>query len=164
VGSINHDNAPAYHSVLADLDARGLPATCRAAIYGGHRLGSREWAIFGVAILQPAKPAPAGEGAPFLPPVVGMRVSVPHQLAERLDAAIPSRAKRHVRRCLGVLELGSWVLLVDGQTVGAVEFDGDRQTAMLRAAAAVGFPLTCAVRMVREPARDLRVAVDIPIG
>jgi hypothetical protein len=80
-------------------------------------------------MLRPARPAVAGPDAPVLPPHVGSRVSVDGQTAARLDAALPSRAKRFVQRRVGVLA-SDGTLSVDGTVVGRLE-DGRGQGLLL---------------------------------
>ncbi|CCG02979.1 hypothetical protein [Blastococcus saxobsidens] len=171
-GSVPAGRVEAYRPVVAALTEQGLPATCRAAIVGGGGVlsfdlfggdetrdgdGARN---FGLALLQPAQPAAAGPDAPFLPPHTGSRVSVLGPA--RWDAAMPSRAKRFVHRRVGVLSTDG-VLSLDGDAVGRVESAAEVLPPLL-AAHAAGFPLTCAVRIIREPDRPLRVAVDVPLS
>ena len=166
IGSIPQQASDEYREVVRELTTAGRPATCRAAIIGGHY--SPEDGILrnvGVALLQPGRPRPAPADAPFLPPAVGMRVVVPKETAFRLDAALPSRAKSHVRRCTGVLTMDGWLLAVDGEVIGVVDPSDATSLQLVAAAALAGFPLTCSVRMIREPRGPvLRIAVDLPIG
>ncbi len=162
-GSIPAEQVDSYRLAVADLTAQGRPATCRAALVGGGTMRDGDGILnFGLGLLQPNRPEVAGPDAPFLPPHVGMRVSVEAQLTAELDAGIPSRAKRFVHRRVGALTLDG-TLSIDGTHVGRLEDPrGVRQ--LLQVAHGAGHPLTCAVRLVREPERPLRIAVDLPMS
>jgi hypothetical protein len=162
-GSLPAEHVEAYRPVVAGLTEQGRPATCRAAILGGREMRDGDGMLrFGLALLQPGRPVAAGLDAPFLPPHVGMRVVVDGQTAARLDAALPSRAKRFVHRRTGVLTPDG-LLSLDGDVLGRLE-RGREVLEPVRAAHAAGFPLTCAVRLIREPDRPLRVAADLPMS
>ncbi|MBB3084225.1 hypothetical protein [Geodermatophilus sabuli] len=93
-GSIPADQLEAYRPVVAELTAQGHPATCRAAFVGGGAMRDGDGVLnFGLGMLQPNRPEIAGPDAPFLPPHVGMRVSVDEQLAAELDAGSPARRR-----------------------------------------------------------------------
>src|SRR4051794_4865663 len=161
-GSIPADQVNAYRPVVADLTAQGRPATCRAAVVGGGAMGDGGGVLnFGLGLLQPNRPEAAGPDAPFLPPHVGIRVTV-GEAAKQLDADMPSRAKRFVHRRTGVLTLDR-TLSIDGVYVGLL-VDGSSVQELLHAAYDAGYPLTCAVRVIREPERPVRVAVDLPMS
>jgi hypothetical protein len=161
-GTIPADQVDAYRPVVEALTEQGRPATCRAALVGGGGMRDGEGVLnFGLGLLQPNRPEVAGPGASFLPPHVGMRMSIEARTATELDAALPSRAKRFVHRRTGTLSLDG-ALEIDGSVIGQLEEPpGVRE--LLRAAHAAGRPLTCAVRLIREPQRPLRVAVDLPM-
>lgn len=162
-GSIPADQVDAYRIVVADLTAQGRPATCRASIVGGGTMRDGDGVLnFGLGLLQPNRPSTAAPGAPFLPPHVGMRVSVSAGAAAELDAGIPSRAKRFVHRAVGALTLDG-ALSIGGVVVGRLE-DAGGVPEVLQAAQGAGHPLSCAVRLIREPERPLRVAVDLPMS
>lgn len=161
-GSVPAELAEAYRPIIADLTAQGRPATCRAALTGGGAMRDGDGLLnFGLALLQPNRPAVAGSDAPFLPPCVGMRVNV-GEAAKQLAAEIPNRAKRFVHRRTGVLTLDR-TLSIDGIFVGRL-VDGSSVQEALHVAHDGGYPLTCAVRVIREPERPLRVAVDLPMS
>jgi hypothetical protein len=161
-GSVPAERAEAYRPLIADLTAQGRPATCRAALIGGGAMCDGDGPLnFGLAMLQPNRPKVAGPNAPFLPPLVGMRVTV-GEAAKQLDAEMPSRAKRFVHRRTGVLTLDR-TLSIDGVYVGRL-VDGASVQGVLQAAHDAGHPLTCAIRVIREPERPLRVAVDLPMS
>lgn len=161
-GSVPADRAEAYRPVIADLTAQGRPATCRAALIGGGAMRDGDGLLnFGLALLQPNRPEAAGPDAPFLPPHVGMRVTV-GEAAKQLEAKMPSRAKRFVHRRTGELTLNR-TLAINGAYVGRL-VDGGAVQAVLQAAHNAGHRLTCAVRVIREPERPLRVAVDVPMS
>jgi hypothetical protein len=161
-GSIPAEQVDAYRPVVADLTAQGLPATCRAALVGGGTMRDGDGVLnFGLGLLQLNRPEVAGPNAPFLPPLVGMPVTV-GEAAKQLDAEMPSRAKRFVHRRIGVLTLDR-TLSIDGVYVGRL-VDGSSVQELLHAAHDAGYPLTCAVRVIREPERPLRVAVDLPMS
>lgn len=161
-GSVPADRAEAYRPVIADLTAQGRPATCRAAILGGGVMRDGDGLLnFGLAMLQPNRPEVAGPDAPFLPAHVGMRVTV-GEAAKQLDAEMPSRAKQFVHRRTGELTLDR-TLSINDTYVGRL-VDGGAVQAVLQAAHDAGHRLTCAVRVIREPERPLRVAVDLPMS
>lgn len=162
-GSTPADQVDAYRPVVAALTEQGRPATCRAALVGGGAMRDGDGVLnFGLGILQPNRPEVAEPGAPFLPPHVGMRVSVDARTAAGLDAALPSRAKRFVHRRTGTLTTDG-TLSLDGVVIGRLE-DTRGVLELLHVADAAGHPLTCAVRLIREPERPLRVAVDLPMS
>ena len=165
VGSLRHGLAEGYRPVLAALTAKGLPATCRASIYGGHYGTDPEgWRNYGVSLYQPSHPKQAREGAPFLPPGAGSQVKLADGMAERLDAGLNSQAKRKVGRTVGQIEPGDWTVTLDGEVIGVLEpyAGGDGYLRLIKSAAEVGWALTCSVRIIREPDRPLRVMADIP--
>lgn len=162
-GSIPADRVDAYRPVVAALTEQGRPATFRAALVGGGAMRDGDGVLnFGLGMLQPNRPDVAGPGAPFLPPHVGMRVSVDARTAAEVDAALPSRAKRFVHRRTGTLTADG-TLAIDGSVLGRLERTRG-VLEVLHAAHAAGHPLTCAVRLIREPERPLRVAVDLPMS
>ncbi len=167
VGSIANDLLERYRPVVAALAEQGRPATCRAVIVGGqYDPLSGSSLNLGIALLQPGRPAPAPEDAPFLAPVCGLGISVSADVATGLDGFLNSRAQRHVRRCTGVLEAegrGGWSLRLDGEMVGPLMAYSHIDLGRVQAAAAARQPLSCMVRVIREPARPLRVMADLPV-
>ncbi len=162
-GSVPAEQVEAYRPVVAALSEQRRPATCRAVVVGGGEMRDGDGVLnFGLSMLQPNRPEVAGRDAPFLPPHVGMRVSIDSQTATDLDAALPSRAKRFVHRRTGTLT-AEGTLSVGGGIVGRLE-DASGVLQLLRAVQGAGYPLTCAVRLIREPERPLRVAVDLPMN
>jgi hypothetical protein len=161
-GSVPADQVDAYRPVVAALTEQGRPATCRAALVGGGAMRDGDGVLnYGLGMLQPNRPQIAGPDAPFLPSHVGMRVTV-GEAAKQLDAAMPSRAKRFVHRRTGLLTLDR-TLSIDGVYVGRL-VDGSSVQELLHTVHDAGYPLTCAVRVIREPERPLRVAVDLPMN
>jgi hypothetical protein len=161
-GSVPAEQVDSYRPVVAALTEQGRPATCRAALIGGGEMRDGDGILnFGLGMLQPNRPEVAGPDAPFLPPHVGMRVTV-GEAAKQLDAEMTIRAKRFVHRRTGVLTVDR-TLSIDGVYVGRL-VDGSRVQELLHAAHDAGYPLTCAVRVIREPERPVRVAVDLPMS
>jgi hypothetical protein len=91
-------------------------------------------------------------------------------VAEELDDSLKSKAKRKVGYRVGELlpVAGLWHVALDGQNVGVVPLPpnddaaGQAPRRRLEEARRAGFPLTCHVRIIREPERPLRVMVDLP--
>jgi hypothetical protein len=165
VGHLPQTRSSEYQPVLADLEGAGVRATCRAVIVGGHyEPDDQGWRYFGVALLQPAKPAPFDPSRdPFLPPFVGQRVDVRSGHDDLFARILNSKAKSKRVAVLGRLTHDSrdWQVAIDGDAVGALDAEYLDDT-RLREAEAAGFPLTCQLRVIREPDRPLRVAADLP--
>jgi len=156
IGSIPASMLEQFRPIVAELTAAGQPATCRAIVDPGST-------ITGIGLLAPSKPKVATASEPFLPQLCGLTVDVPTETAERLDAALPSRAKNYIRRCSGELDCASLTLVLDGEHLGPVAVDDTEALAVVRHVAGLGMPLTCGVRVIRAPERKLRVVADLPV-
>jgi hypothetical protein len=165
-GHIKHDQAEEYRVVVAALEDAGTAATCRAVIVGGHyEPDERGWRYFGLALLQPKKPEPFDRSRDaFLPPVCGERVRISPDCDALLDGYLNSKAKRKRVERLGLLSRDDdgWRVFIGDDEIGNLELGYYFDDAPIRAAEQNGFPLTCSVRVIREPDRPLRVAVDLP--
>jgi len=154
VGSIPHSQAEAFRVVVHQLDELGAPATCRAEVEV-----DGEWCDVWLV----ARPAPRPDDDPFLPPSGSCRVILDSGQGERLNDSMRSTAKRKRVVVLGSLSktTDKWEVALDGERIGVLESDSHPA---LTAALAAGFPMTCWVRILREPERPLRVTADIPIA
>lgn len=160
LGSIPHELSPAFREVVHELEMAGLSATCHASLEVD---GAVEVWLY-------AKPERRDEQDAALPPVTGFRVDLHPGVAEELDAALKSKAKRKVGYRVGELQpvAALWHVALDGQDVGIVPLPpnddaaGQAPRRRLEEARRAGFPLTCHVRIIREPERPLRVMVDLP--
>ena len=152
LGSIPQSQAEVFRAVVQQLHEAGQPATCRADLDLGYE-------TFDVWLV--ARPESRPADSPFLPPSASCRVVLDPGQAERLDEALHSKAKR--KRVVKLATLSktsdSWEVALDEHRVGVL--DGQSHPA-LSAVVASGFPLTCWVRIRREPDRPLRVEADIP--
>lgn len=166
VASIAADAAEEFRDVVTALAGAGLPATARAVVVGGHARGTQggDARRFGLALISPTHPGPAGDDQPFLAPEIGYEIDVPEELATALDAVLPSRAKSFIRRTTGHIEPGDGTLVVDGQRLGRVCAEDPSRLALVQAASTAGHPTTCLVRMIRAPQRSLRVMADLPMA
>lgn len=156
IGSIPASMVEQFRPVVAELTAAGQQASCRAIVDPGST-------ITGVGLLAPSKPKAATDRAPFLPQLCGLTVDVQTGTSERLDAALPSRAKNYIRRCIGELDRASLALVLDGEHLGPVAVDHTEALAVVRRVAGLGLPLTCGVRVIRAPEHKLRVVADLPV-
>lgn len=164
VASIAADAAEEYRAVVTGLAESGLPATARAVVIGGHARGTRglDARPFGLALISSTHPAAAEADQPFLPPEMGHEATVAEDVAEALDAALPSRAKHYIRRANGHVNPSDGALVVDGQIIGRLSVSRPGELEPVRAAAAAGYLTTCLVRMIRAPQRHLRIMADLP--
>ena len=151
LGSIPHDQAEKFRSVVAELNGAGLPATCRAQLEAD--------AYFDVWL--DARPEARPDDDPFLPPISSYSVALAAGEADRLDAGFRSKAKNKRGVAVGRVEGAgsSWALVLDDVTVGSVV---DAPGRRLDTARAAGFPLTCQARILREEGKGLRVMADLP--
>jgi hypothetical protein len=146
---------------------RTREATRHAAlkIVGGHYEDDAEgWRNFGVWLLQPNKPARFGSDDPFLPPLCGHKVEWAPEHETFLNDTLHSNAKtkRVVLRGDLLDRGGHWIVRLDDREIGTFASYEQPSDTRLRAAIAGGFPLTCQVRVIREPGKPLRVAADLP--
>jgi hypothetical protein len=109
-----------------------------------------------------ASRAAAQVHGPFLPPLTGYRVSVPADTVAALDESVRSRARTFADRRAGLVAPASGHVLLAGAVIGELPAEATRSQEAAAAAAAVGYPLTCQVRLVREPGKTLRVMADLP--
>lgn len=153
LGNIPHELAEKYREAVLRLHADDKPATCRA------QLEALEY--FDVWL--DAKPEVRTGETPFLPRLGGVDVDLDQGQAERIDASLNSKAKnKRVEKLGGVLRTDQgWRVLLDHELVGTLKASDQPY---LHQADSRGLPLTCMVRIIRQPDRALRVAVDIPTG
>jgi hypothetical protein len=165
VGSIPHDHASEFRPVVESLEADSETATCRAQIVGGHYEDDDEgWRKFGVWLLQPKSPRRFGSDDPFLPPLCGHTVDWAAEHEPLLNELLHSNAKTK-RVAVGgeiVERRGQWLVRIADREIGPFDSNAQVNTKRLHDALAGGFPLTCQVRLIREPGKPLRVAADLP--
>jgi hypothetical protein len=156
LGSIPHSLADEFRETVQQLHTAGLPATCRAELEANL---DDEKAYVDVFLW--ASPKPSSDDEPFFPPGLGKVVQLDWGEAERLDESLHSRATR--KRVVKVGELlatdQGWRVVLDDRQIGTLGSGAYKRVSEARAA---GFPLTCRVRLLREPAKPLRVVVDLP--
>ncbi len=161
LGHIPHDLVHDFHPVVETLAQEGLPATCRAELEWG---GSFD-------VWLDASPCKIQSDDPFLPYGAGVRVVLYHGEAERLDNEIHSQAKSKRVLKTGTIEPidNGWQVSIEGTPIGALEV-GPSELSRDKTAIPIfskvseaGFPLTCRVRIVREPQKDLRVIADVSL-
>jgi hypothetical protein len=115
-------------------------------------------------LLQPKKPEPFAPGDPFLPPLCGHNVDWASEHESLLNEVLHSKAKAK-RVAIGgeiVEHGGQWGVRFAERDIGPFATYEQVNTSHFRDALAGGFPLTCQVRIIREPERPLRVAADLP--
>jgi len=156
VGSIPHGQSSAFRDAVEQLHREGKPATCRAELEMDE---SPDDGYVDVFIW--AAPLPRAADEPFLPLGGGPTLQLFDGQAERLDEGLHSKARgKRVVRPGEVLPSGDgWLLALDGANIGTLGPESNRR---LREAQEAGFPLTCRVRLIRDPDRPFRVAVDLP--
>jgi hypothetical protein len=154
LGSVPHGSADEFRAVIGRLAEAGVPATCRADLdveSGGY-----------VDVWLCGKARERTEDDPFLPPMLGERLSLAEDVVAYLDDAIlgsRAKSKRVVRTAELVERDGLWTVMLDGRELGVLAA-GDY--ARLEEAGDAGFPVTCQVRVRRQPGRPLRVDADFP--
>ncbi len=154
LGSVPHELADEFREVIHRLDAAGQPATCRAML----DVDVGEY----VDVWLCGKPCERAEDDPFLPPTLGERLDLSDEVVAYLDDVIlghRAMSKRVVRTAELVLRDGRWAVVLDGRELGVLS---GRSYRRLEEAHAAGFPVTCQVRVLREPERPLRVEADFP--
>jgi hypothetical protein len=70
-----------------------------------------------------------------------------------------AKPKRVVRTATLVPRDAGWIVVLDGRELGALPAVRYQR---LEDAQAAGFPVTCQLRMLRQPDRPLRVEADFP--
>jgi hypothetical protein len=154
LGSIPHGYADEFRDVIQRLAEVGLPATCRADL----DVSSSEY----IDVWLCAKPRERGQDDPFLPPMLGARLTLTPDTIAYLDEKIlgpRAKSKRVVRTTTLVAYDGRWMVTLDGRELGVLP--AGRYQRFDRALVA-GFPVTCQLRVLRQPDRPLRVEVDFP--
>ncbi len=154
LGSIPHAQAAKFRAVIERLAQAGQPSTCRADL----DVGSGEY----LDVWLCAKAQERREDDPFLPPMLGGRVSVNPEMVTYLDLEIlglRAKSKRVVRTATLVDRDDRWGVMLDGRELGALPAS---RYIRLEQASAAGFPVTCQLRVLREPDRPVRVEADFP--
>jgi hypothetical protein len=157
VASLPADWSAEYAPTVRALTESGRPATCRAVLAGADT--GRD--TIGVWALLPSRAA-AQVGGPFLPPLTGFRVTVSADTAAALDESVRSRARTFTDRRVGLVDPVSGHVRLAGSVIGEVPAEASTSLEAAAAVAAVGHPVTCQVRLVREPGKMLRVVADLP--
>lgn len=154
LGSIPHALAPKFREVIHRLRAAGQPATCRAEL----DVEQGEY----LDVWLSAKPRERATHDPFLPPMLGARLNASADVVAYLDNVVlgpRAKSKRVVRTAELVQRDDRWVVVLDGRELGSLPESRYRR---LDEAGNAGFPLTCQVRILRQPERPVRVEADFP--
>lgn len=154
VGSIPHTQAADFRAVITRLTETGQPATCRADL----DLDSGEY----LDVWLCGKPRERADDDPFLPPMLGARPTLTVDTMTYLDGVILGRrakSKRVVRTATLVLRDAGWIVVLDGRELGPLPAGRYQR---LEEAQAAGFPLTCQLRVLRQPDRPTRVRRTSP--
>jgi hypothetical protein len=156
LGSIPHGLADEFREAVEQLHKAGLMATCRASLEADLNDDQTY-----VDVFLWASPKPRSADEPFFPPGLGEVVRLDAGQAERLEESLHSRAKK--KRVVKSGELlptsRGWGVVLDDQEIGILGSSAYKRVTEARAA---GFPLTCRVRLLREPEQPLRVMADLP--
>jgi hypothetical protein len=137
LGSVPRGLAPKFREVIHCLNAAEQPATCRAEL-------DAEPGEY-VDIWLSAKPEERTPNDPFLPPLLGARLSVPADVVTYLDDVVlgpRAKSKRVLRTAELIQRDNGWIACLDGRMLGALP---DTRYPRLEQARAAGFPLTCQV-------------------
>jgi hypothetical protein len=154
VGSIPHGQGAEFRAVIERLSETGQPATCRADLDIDSGEDLDVWLC--------GKPRERAESDPFLPPILGARIALTQDTIAYLDDVIlgtTAKSKRVVRTAHLVPSDGRWMVELDGRTLGALPAGRYHR---LEEARTAGFPVTCQLRVLRQPNRPLRVEADFP--
>jgi hypothetical protein len=154
LGSIPHGLGSEFRDVIHRLSDAGQPATCRAQL----DIDQGEY----VDVWLSANPRERAADDPFLPPMLGARVQLPADVVEYLDDDVLGRrakSKRLVRTAELAQHDGVWMVLLDSRELGTLP---DTRYPRLNEAREARFPLTCQLRLLRQPERPLRVEADFP--
>jgi hypothetical protein len=154
MGSIPHGCADEFREVIQRLANVGLPATCRADL---------DLSCSGyIDVWLCGKPRERGQDDPFLPPMLGARLTLTPDTIAYLDEEIlgpRAKSKRVVHTTTLVADDGRWMVTLDGRELGVLPAGRYQR---FDQALAAGFPVTCQLRVLRQPDRPLRVEVDFP--
>jgi hypothetical protein len=153
LGSIPHGLASEFREVIHRLSVADQPATCRAQLDPGPGY---------IDVWLCAKSRERAADDPFLPPMLGARLNLSADTVRYLDEVIlgqRAKSKRVVRTAELVECDGGWTVVLDGRELGALP---DGQYPRLEEVSGTEFPLTCQVRILRQPDRPLRVEADFP--
>jgi hypothetical protein len=154
LGSIPHALAPEFREVIHRLRSAGQPATCRAEL----DVEQGEY----LDVWLSAKPRERATHDPFLPPMLGARLNIPADVVAYLDDVVlgpRAKSKRVVRTAELAQRDDRWIVVLDGRVLSSLPEPRYRR---LQEAQDAGFPLTCQVRILRQPERPLRVEADFP--
>jgi hypothetical protein len=154
LGSIPHGLAQEFRDVTARLAAAGTPTLCRAL------LDAEPGGYVDVWLCGKARERQADD--PFLPPTLGERLTLTADVIAYLDDVVlgtRAKSKRVVSNGELVQRAGGWRVVLDGHDLGSLP--GARYLRLDEAQAA-GFPVTCQVRILRQPDRPVRVEADFP--
>jgi hypothetical protein len=160
VGYLPREDAKRFHRLLAELEADGLPATCRASLTGGWDRGPSDRGHIGVVLDVRRGPRRSGEETPFLPG--GNRFAVVGEEAhqEHLGAMLGSSPGRE---CVARLEPhGSEVeVLIEGRRVGQLsDVISERYAPWVCEVVVAGLPTTCTA-WVERGKRKIEVYVSL---
>jgi len=140
--------------VIGQLTELDMPATCRADL----DVSSGEYCDVWLC----GKPRERATNDPFLPPMLGARLTLAPGTIAYLDEVMlgpRAKSKRVVRTATLVPRDAGWIVVLDGRELGALPAVRYQR---LEEAQAAGFPVTCQLRMLRQPDRPLRVEADFP--
>jgi hypothetical protein len=154
LGSIPSGTAADFRAVVGRLAELGMQATCRADL----DISSGEY----LDVWLCGKPRERDENDPFLPPMLGARLTLSRDTIAYLDEVIlgpRAKSKRVVRTATLVPRDPGWIVMVDGRELGALPAGRYER---LEEAHVAGFPVTCQVRVLRQPDRPVRVEADFP--
>lgn len=161
LGHIPHDLVGKFHPIIEDLSHEGSSATCRAEL---------EWGEFCDVWLD-VSPRRLQPGDPFLPSGPGTRVVLFPGQSERLNDEMHSKAKsKRIVKTGTISEIvDGWQMSIDDEPIGVLEKNRPEISSVtdcftiLNEVVAAGFPLTCRVRILRDPEKPLRVMADFPL-
>ena len=154
LGAIPRGLGDDFRKVIDRLAADGQSALCRAL------LNAPSAGYVDVWLCGKAKERAAED--PFLPPTLGARLDLSEEVVAYLDEVVlgtRAKSKRVVRTGALIERDRSWRVVVDGYDLGALP---TARYSRLEQARAAGFPVTCQVRILRQPGRPLRVEADFP--
>jgi hypothetical protein len=154
LGSIPRGHAADFRAVIAGLNETGRHATCRADL----DVNSGDY----LDVWLCGKPRERADDDPFLPPMLGARVTPTADATTYLDQVIlgpRAKSKRVVRTAHLTPRHGRWVAELDDRELGALPAGRYERLDEARAA---GFPLSCQLRVLRQVDRPLRVEADFP--
>jgi hypothetical protein len=154
LGSVPHGHADDFRGVIERLAAAGQPATCRANL----DVSSGEYLDLWLC----AKARERAGDDPFLPPMLGARLTLAPDTITYLNQKVlglRAKSKRVVRTASLAPRNERWIVLFDDRELG--DLPAGRYPRLEQALGA-GFPVTCQIRVLRQPDRPVRVDVDVP--